>query len=76
MRIFVAYGYNDRDKWIEKMVFPVIEAFGAEVETGELIGMISSFAAPPVSITQKIQMAYRMTEEKPEIIDLVQKIIS
>jgi len=34
MKIFVAYGYNDRDKWIEKMVFPLIEAFGSEVETG------------------------------------------
>ncbi len=35
MRIFVAYGYNDRDKWIREMVFPIIEAFGADVETGE-----------------------------------------
>lgn len=35
MKIFVAYGYNERDKWIRDLVFPVIEAFGAEVETGE-----------------------------------------
>jgi len=36
MKIFVAYGYNDRDKWIKDLVFPIIEAFGAEVETGEI----------------------------------------
>ncbi len=35
MKIFVAYGYNERDKWIEDLVFPLIEAFGADVETGE-----------------------------------------
>ncbi len=35
MKIFVAYGYNERDKWIENLVFPLIEAFGAEVVTGE-----------------------------------------
>ena len=27
MKIFVGYGYNDRDKWIEDLVFPLIEAF-------------------------------------------------
>lgn len=36
MKIFVAYGYNERDKWIKDLVFPIIEAFGAEVETGEI----------------------------------------
>lgn len=35
MRIFVAYGYNPRDEWIPTLVFPIIEAFGAEVVTGE-----------------------------------------
>jgi hypothetical protein len=35
MRIFVAYGYNSRDDWIPTLVFPIIEAFGAEVVTGE-----------------------------------------
>ncbi|CAN5823391.1 hypothetical protein BH20ACI4_BH20ACI4_03550 [soil metagenome] len=35
MKIFVAYGYNDRDKWIKEMIFPIIRAFGADVETGE-----------------------------------------
>lgn len=35
MKIFVAYGYNDRDRWIRELVFPIIEAFGAEIETGE-----------------------------------------
>lgn len=36
MKIFVAYGYNDRDRWIAEMVFPVIEAFGSKIETGEI----------------------------------------
>jgi hypothetical protein len=38
MRIFVAYGYNDRDRWIPRLVFPVIRAFGDEVVTGEDMG--------------------------------------
>jgi hypothetical protein len=33
-KIFVAYGYNPRDKWVEELVFPIIEAFGVEVVTG------------------------------------------
>jgi hypothetical protein len=35
MKIFVAYGYNDRDQWIPNLVFPIIKAFGDEVITGE-----------------------------------------
>jgi hypothetical protein len=35
MKIFVAYGYNDRDRWIPDLVFPIIRAFDDEVITGE-----------------------------------------
>ena len=35
MKIFVGYGFNERDKWVENFVFPIIEAFGDEVITGE-----------------------------------------
>lgn len=35
MRIFVGYGYNPRDAWVTEFVFPIIEAFGSEVVTGE-----------------------------------------
>ena len=35
MKIFVGYGFNDRDKWIKEFVFPIIVAFGDEVITGE-----------------------------------------
>lgn len=35
MKIFVGFGYNDRDKWIRDLVFPIIRAFGHEVLTGE-----------------------------------------
>lgn len=35
MKIFLAYGYNDRDRWINDLVAPIIEAFGAEVVDGK-----------------------------------------
>jgi hypothetical protein len=35
MKIFVAFGYNDRDKWIPNLIFPIIKAFGDEVVSGE-----------------------------------------
>jgi len=35
MKIFVAFGYNERDKWIPNLVFPIIKAFGDEVVSGE-----------------------------------------
>jgi hypothetical protein len=34
VKIFVAYSFNERDKWIEELVFPIIEAFGSQVVTG------------------------------------------
>ena len=37
MKVFVAYGYNERDKWIEEMAIPVIEALGMEVVHGKEI---------------------------------------
>lgn len=37
MRIFVGYGYNDRDKWVEDFVFPLIEAFGDTPVAGKEI---------------------------------------
>ncbi len=37
MRIFLGYGYHDRDRWIEDLVAPIIEAFGAEVVDGKEI---------------------------------------
>ena len=37
MKIFVGYGYNERDHWIEKLVFPLIKAFGADVVSGKEI---------------------------------------
>jgi len=37
MNIFVGYGYNARDRWIEDLVFPLIEAFGHKLITGKEI---------------------------------------
>ncbi|WP_428663054.1 hypothetical protein [Runella sp.] len=45
MKIFVAFGYNARDRWIRELVFPIIKAFGHEVISGEEIqGQILSEA--------------------------------
>ena len=35
MKVFIAYGYNERDNWIKELVFPMIRAFSDEVVTGE-----------------------------------------
>lgn len=35
MRIFVGFGFNPRDRWIKELVFPLISAFGDDVDTGE-----------------------------------------
>jgi hypothetical protein len=37
MKIFVGYGYNDRDQWIGSYVFDLIRAFGAEPISGKEI---------------------------------------
>lgn len=35
MRVFVGFGYNERDKWIKSDVFPILECMGFVVITGE-----------------------------------------
>jgi hypothetical protein len=37
MRIFVGYGYNERDKWIEDYVFPLLVALGCDVVHGKSV---------------------------------------
>ncbi len=37
MRIFVGYGYHDRDRWIEELVLPLVRAFGFEPLSGKEI---------------------------------------
>jgi hypothetical protein len=37
MRIFTGYGYNERDKWIEEYVFPLLTAFGCDVIHGKAV---------------------------------------
>ena len=37
MRVFIGYGYNDRDKWVEDHVFPLVTAFGCEVLHGKTV---------------------------------------
>ncbi len=35
MKLFVAFHYNEQDKWIKDLVFPLIDALGIEIVTGE-----------------------------------------
>jgi hypothetical protein len=35
MRIFIAYGFRQRNRWIRELVYPVVIAFGDEVLHGE-----------------------------------------
>jgi hypothetical protein len=35
MRVFVGYGYNERDKWIEDRVFPILRCAGFTVVHGK-----------------------------------------
>lgn len=35
MKIFVGFGYNENDKWIETIIIPFIEELGCQVLTGE-----------------------------------------
>jgi hypothetical protein len=37
VKIFVGYGYHDHDRWIEELVFPLIESFGCEVVHGKIM---------------------------------------
>ena len=36
MRVFVGCGYNERDKWVETYVIPLVEAFGCKVVHGKV----------------------------------------
>ena len=35
MRVFVGYGYNDRDAWIETHVFPILRCAGFSIVHGK-----------------------------------------
>src|SRR5438067_1371019 len=37
MRVFIGYGYNPRDKWVETYVVPMVKAFGCTVEHGKTV---------------------------------------
>ena len=56
MRVFIGYGYNDRDRWIEQYVFPLVTAFGCEVAHGKVVygGALSA------EITKEIRLSDAM----------------
>jgi hypothetical protein len=43
MNIFIGFGYNNDDKWIKDLVFPLVQSFDATIVTGEdLHGLVIS----------------------------------
>lgn len=46
MKVFVGFGYNDRDRWIEEQVFPILRCMGFTVVDGK--GMHGSILQPEV----------------------------
>jgi hypothetical protein len=56
MRIFVGYGYNERDKWIENYIFPILIAMGCEIAHGKTV----YGAALSDEITRAIRMSDAM----------------
>ena len=37
MKVFVGFGYNDQDHWIEEQVFPILRGMGFSVVDGKRI---------------------------------------
>jgi hypothetical protein len=35
MRVFIGFGYNERDEWIERDVFPILQAMNLEIVSGK-----------------------------------------
>src|SRR5271155_2000804 len=56
MRVFIGYGYNPRDKWIEEYVFPLVVAFGCEIVNGKAV----YGGALPNEITKEIRSSDAM----------------
>src|SRR5687768_17011348 len=53
MKLFVAYAFAPRDRWIPEMVFPILDAIGVQVDTGEV-----AHGAPLSSVVrEKIKQA-------------------
>jgi hypothetical protein len=52
MKLFVAYGYNDRDQWVKDLVIPMAQAFRFEVVTGE---QTYGSGTVPQGVLRKIQ---------------------
>jgi hypothetical protein len=53
MRVFVAFGYNDRDRWIQDQVFRVLKCMGFTVVDGkDLVGQPLS-----VGVAARIQQS-------------------
>jgi len=70
MKIFVGYGYNDRDRWIKEMVIPIIEAFGSDYESGEVTygGTISDAVIDKIKLSDAL-IAFMTKRIAPDAAD-------
>jgi hypothetical protein len=55
-QVFIGYGYNDRDSWVERYVVPLVTAFGCTVVHGRAV----FGGALPSEITQQIHSSHAM----------------
>jgi hypothetical protein len=56
MRVFVGYGYNERDRWIETYVLPLVSAFGWDIVHGKTV----YGGALPDEVMQAIRNSHAM----------------
>jgi hypothetical protein len=35
MKVFISYAFNEKNKWVEELVFPLVRSLGYRVETGQ-----------------------------------------
>jgi len=66
MKIFVGFGYHQRDEWIKELVFPLINSFDGDVISGEEIfgAVLSVCSAQSLSIHHPAQAIkwYRLND--------------
>lgn len=67
MRVFLGYGYNDRDRWIEEYVFPLAVALGCEVVHGKAVygGALSEEVVRKIRVSQALIGFTTRREENP-----------
>jgi hypothetical protein len=74
MRIFVGYGFNERDRCVEDLVFPLIRAFGDSVDDGKEVQGQRITDAVIRKIEQSDACIAFVTRRDPEFMDTIYAI--